>query len=84
MIRIILYLLLFYVVFLYSAETASGQINRNIEILNEKVKISENENKSKLPAEEKCKIKLMKIKQNIKEDTALIKCLKETKNQNQR
>ena len=83
MIRIILYLLLFYVVFLYSAETASGQIN-SIEILNEKVKISENENKSKLPAEEKCKIKLMKIKQNIKEDTALIKCLKETKHQSQR
>ena len=83
MIRIILYLLLFYVVFLYSAETASGQIN-SIEILNEKVKISENETKSKLPAEEKCKIKLMKIKQNIKEDTALIKCLKETKHQSQR
>ena len=54
MIRIILYLLLFYVLFLYSAEMASGQMN-SIEILNQKVeKISENENEneneSKLPA----------------------------------
>ena len=89
MIRIILYLLLFYVLFLYSAEMASGQMN-SIEILNQKVeKISENENEneSKLPAtfevrsKAKCRAKIHKIEEVIEQDTALIKCLKATKHQ---
>ena len=87
MIRIILYLLLFYVIFLYSAEMASGQMN-SIEILNQKVeKISENENESKLPAtfevrsKAKCRAKIHKIEEVIEQDTALIKCLKATKHQ---
>ena len=78
MIRIILYLLLFYVLFLYSAEMASGQMN-SIEILNQKVeKIgeNENENESKLPAtfevrsKAKCRAKIHKIEEVIEQDQA--------------
>ena len=84
MIRIIFYLLLFYVLFLYSAETASGRLN-SIEILNKKFeKTIENENEPKVSAKEKCKAKIQKIEENIKQDTELIQCLKKAKHQSQR